>query len=187
MIDLDDIRELLLERLAAVGVDDIHESPQGHRGSCPHCGGKDRFVVGERRDGDGYWLKCNAGCQQADILDVLELSWRDLRLSTGGKREYVAELRHPDLSRARAISWAWLQRVPIGKLALNVGNEGVGKGAVTAWLCARWSRGELDGTLHGSPAHVLLIGDEDALNDTWTPRLHLAGADFALRPLPGRA
>ena len=86
----------------------------------------------------------------------------------------------PGLSaKALRSSLRFRSRVPIGKVALNVGNEGVGKGAVTAYIAARWSRGELAGHLWGSPATVFVIGDEDAVNDTWTPRLHLAGADFS--------
>jgi hypothetical protein len=38
------------------------------------------------------------------------------------------------------------------------------------------SRGTLAGDLYGSPADVLIVGDEDALEDTWTPRLYAAGA-----------
>lgn len=177
--DPEDILALVLERIAAAGVDDMRETAKGWRGSCPHCGRDDRFVVEERRDGDGYWMKCNGHCLPNDVLGVLELTWRDLRVSASEGKVHITELRNPDLAQARAINWAWRQRIPIGKPALNVGNEGVGKGAVTAYLCARWSRGELDGDLKGTPAHVIVVGDEDAVNDTWTPRLHLAGADFA--------
>jgi predicted ATP-dependent serine protease len=59
-----------------------------------------------------------------------------------------------------------------------VGNEGVGKGTVIAWLAAQWTRGTLTGDLHGTPSDVLVVGDEDALDDTWTPRLHSAGVDW---------
>jgi AAA domain len=77
------------------------------------------------------------------------------------------------------VRWAWKGRVPIGRASLVVGNEGVGKGTVIAWFAAGLSRGELEGDLFGSPADVLIVGDEDALEDTWTPRLHAAGADWS--------
>ena len=36
----------------------------------------------------------------------------------------------------------------------------------------------MEGDLFGVPSNVLIVGDEDALDDTWTPRLHAAGADW---------
>jgi hypothetical protein len=78
----------------------------------------------------------------------------------------------------RPIRWAWRPRIPIGKPSLIVGNEGAGKGVTAAYLAAQWSRGTLPGDLFGKPTNVAIFGDEDALNDTWTPRLYLAKADF---------
>ena len=176
--ELGDIESLLLERIAGAGVDDIRETAKGHRGSCPHCGKDDRFVFEERDDGDGWWIKCHAGCEQSDILDVLELSWRDLRLSKRGK-ERTGELRSPDPATARRVAFAWQRRIPIGKVSLVVGNEGVGKGLTIAYLASRWSHGKLQGDFYGEPINVLVVGDEDALDDTWTPRLFAAEADIS--------
>lgn len=88
-------------------------------------------------------------------------------------------LRNPDPSRAKPIRWAWEARIPVGRPSLLVGNEGCGKGTLIAHLAARWSRGTLPGDLHGAPANVLIVGDEDTLDDVWTPRLYAAGADWA--------
>lgn len=87
-------------------------------------------------------------------------------------------LRNPDPSTARPVRWVWRHRVAIGKLNLLVGNEGTGKGVVNAWQAAMLSHGRLDGDLKGEPVNVLIVGDEDALDDTWTPRLYAAEADW---------
>jgi hypothetical protein len=87
-------------------------------------------------------------------------------------------LRNPDPSRAKPIKWAWQARIPAGRPSLLVGNEGCGKGTLIAHLAASWSRGTLPGDLAGTPANVLIVGDEDALDDVWTPRLYAAGADW---------
>jgi AAA domain len=96
--------------------------------------------------------------------------------SSNGKGS--AELRNPDPGHATPVKWAWKGRIPIGRASLMVGNEGVGKGTVVAWLASKVSRGTLEGDLHGTPANVLIVGDEDALDDTWTPRLYAAGAEW---------
>jgi putative DNA primase/helicase len=177
MPDLDGIREQLLECLASAGVDDMRPTAKGHRGTCPHCGKPDRFIISERDDGDGYQVKCHAHCEQRDVLDALELSWRDLRLSAASK-EREDELHPPDTAVARPIEWAWQDRIPLGRLSLVVGNEGTGKGTMIASLVARFTHGTLPGDLKG-PITVAVIGSEDLLNDVWTPRLYLANADLS--------
>ena len=170
--------DLLLEHLAAVGIDMRQTGAERWRGSCPACGQDDRLTVGVGLDG-GAWVKCwGATCEPQTILDVLNLVWADLRPAQEGKVRNL-DLRNPDLSTVAPVRWAWQHRIPIGKVALVVGNEGVGKGTVTAYLAAQLSRGTLTGDLRATPSSVLVIGDEDTLNDTWTPRLHVAGADLA--------
>lgn len=87
-------------------------------------------------------------------------------------------IRNADLSRSRPFRWAWNQRVLMGYINLQVGEEGIGKGNLTAWQAARITRGELDGDLKGEPRSVLFIGDEDSWDHIWVPRLHAAGADL---------
>jgi len=84
-----------------------------------------------------------------------------------------------DLARAEPPRWAWQYRIVIGYLNLLIGNEGVGKGTLIAWLIARLTCGELDGDLRGQPVGVGIIGDEDSFDHVWTPRLHAASADLA--------
>jgi hypothetical protein len=66
----------------------------------------------------------------------------------------------------------------LGYLNLLIGNEGVGKGTLIAWVIARLTRGELPGDLRGQPVNVGVLGDEDSFDDVWVPRLHAAGADL---------
>jgi hypothetical protein len=88
-------------------------------------------------------------------------------------------VRPADLSLSRPPRWAWADRIVLGALNLILGNEGTGKGTLAAWMIARLTRGELAGDLHGKPATVGVLGDEDGWNAVWTPRLHAAGADLA--------
>jgi AAA domain len=89
-------------------------------------------------------------------------------------------VRQADLGRSAPPRWAWENRIVIAYLNLLVGNEGVGKGTLVAWLLARLTRGELAGELKGRPVGVGVLGDEDSFDDVWTPRLHAAGADLSL-------
>lgn len=86
--------------------------------------------------------------------------------------------RAADLSASKPPRWAWQDRIVLGALNLIVGNEGTGKGTLACGLIAQLTRGELEGDLYGKPATVGIIGDEDDFQDTWTPRLHAAGADL---------
>ncbi len=102
-------------------------------------------------------------------------------MRASGKTGHPSGLRvqTADLSMSRPPRWAWQDRLPLGCLSLLIGNEGVGKGTLAAWVIARLTRGELVGDLHGKPVVVGVVGDEDSFSDVWTPRLHAAGADLA--------
>jgi len=88
-------------------------------------------------------------------------------------------VRTADLSRSRPPRWAWAERVALGSLNLLVGNEGVGKGTLIAYLVAQLTTGRLPGDLYGQPVAVGILGDEDSFDDVWAPRLHAAGADLS--------
>lgn len=94
--------------------------------------------------------------------------------------ERVAGLavRAASLERAQPPRWAWQHRIVLGYLNLLLGNEGIGKGTLVAWLIAQLTRGALSGNLCGQPVAVGVLGDEDSFDDVWTPRLHAAGADL---------
>lgn len=87
-------------------------------------------------------------------------------------------VKQADLSRALPPKWAWSQRLILSYLNLLIGNEGIGKGTLMAWIIARLSRGHLPGDLKGIPVGVGVLGDEDDFDSVWTPRLHAAGADL---------
>ncbi len=87
-------------------------------------------------------------------------------------------LRVANLERSKPFQWAWSRRIVIGRLNLLLGNEGIGKGALIAWVIARLTLGELDGDLKGTKINVGIVGDEDDLDSTWTPGLHAAGAEL---------
>lgn len=95
--------------------------------------------------------------------------------STAGIR-----IRGVDLQRVRPTRWLWERRIPIGLPSLFVGEEGIGKGTLAAWLIARATCGELPGDLAGEPIRVLIVGDEDSFEPIWVPRLYAAGADLAM-------
>jgi len=102
----------------------------------------------------------------------------DGRELEGAEDVPVLRTRGVNWERVRPIRWLWHRRVPMGLVSLLVGEEGVGKGTLAAWLIARATLGELDGDLEGQPTTVLVVGDEDSFDPIWVPRLYAAGADL---------
>ena len=82
------------------------------------------------------------------------------------------------MKRAESFKWAWDQRILLSYLNLIVGEEGIGKGNLAAWIAARVTRGELPGDLEGEPRRVMFVGDEDSWDNIWTPRLAAAKANL---------
>jgi hypothetical protein len=80
--------------------------------------------------------------------------------------------------RVRPLRWLWRRRIPLGLLSILLGEEGVGKGTLASWLVAQTTRGALEGELHGTPVNAMIVGDEDAFEQIWVPRLYAAGADM---------
>lgn len=107
---------------------------------------------------------------------------QDRRQTEDGTVEHSSGLtiRNADLRRARPFRWAWEQRVLLGYLNLLIGQEGVGKGNLAAWIAARVTRGDLPGDLLGEPGRVAFVGDEDSWDHIWVPRLEAAGVDADL-------
>lgn len=81
--------------------------------------------------------------------------------------------------KSRSIHWGWRGWVALGYLGVTTGEEGLGKGVFAAWLLAQATRGRLEGEWHDNPVNALVIASEDGIEDTWKPRLDLAGADSA--------
>jgi hypothetical protein len=98
----------------------------------------------------------------------------------GNAEELQLTVRGADLSRAKPPRWAWQGRIVLGYLNLLIGNEGIGKGTLIAWMIARLTLGELPGDLRNRPIGVGVLGDEDDFDGVWTPRLHAAGANLDL-------
>lgn len=83
--------------------------------------------------------------------------------------------------RPEPVSWLWPGRIAAGKLALLVGDPGLGKSWITLDIAARVSaaRPWPDGASSLPPGDVLLLSAEDGLADTIRPRLDALGADVS--------
>lgn len=81
--------------------------------------------------------------------------------------------------RPEPITWIWPGRLAAGKLALLVGDPGLGKSWITLDVAAHVSTGRTwpDGSAAPIPSHVLLMSGEDGVADTIRPRLDALGAD----------
>ncbi|HVC33423.1 MAG TPA: AAA family ATPase [Chloroflexota bacterium] len=81
---------------------------------------------------------------------------------------------------ARAVSWLWPGRIPLGKVTVLDGDPGLGKSLLSLDLAARVTTGRAmpDGQRSdlNAPAGVVLLSAEDDLGDTIRPRLEAAGA-----------
>ncbi|MCH8315458.1 MAG: AAA family ATPase [Planctomycetes bacterium] len=78
------------------------------------------------------------------------------------------------------VQWLWPGRLPLRKLSLIAGQQGLGKSFLTLDLASRVSTGTpwpdaLDD--HNPQGNVILLSAEDALADTVRPRLDWAGAN----------
>ena len=79
--------------------------------------------------------------------------------------------------RSRALRWLWPGRLAIQYATVTTGMETIGKSVFWCWVMARLTCGELDGG-PDEPVNVLIVAREDGVEDTWKPRLALAGADL---------
>ena len=141
-------------------------------------------LLGESFSGPDYVLTEEAALR----LEVGSLNGREPVFDPHPERDDAEEEGHesPRLLRTRGVlwervqpvRWLWARRIPLGLPSLLVGEEGVGKGTLTAWIIARATCGELEGDLHGKPATVLVIGDEDSFEPIWVPRLLAVGGDL---------
>jgi hypothetical protein len=176
--DLYELAEQRLEDLETAGCS-MRETGEGEwRGRCPLCG-KDDLTLRVDEDRERLWLSCfHQSCAWREVHRALGVIQSDLRLSSTQAKRRNESLRNPDLNAIRPIRSALAGRILIGKPSLLIANEGTGKGVVSAYLAAGWTRGAIEGDLYCTPISVLIIGDEDTLEDTWTPRLSAAGADF---------
>lgn len=83
--------------------------------------------------------------------------------------------------RPRLLEWLWLERIPLGKVSLLMGDPKLGKSLVTLDWAARVSAGRAwPDRLNeeNAPGRVLLLSAEDDPEDTIVPRLMAANANL---------
>ena len=83
--------------------------------------------------------------------------------------------------RTRRVEWAWLRRIPLGKLTTFAGIMGIGKTFLLCDIAARQSAGTFWPDATQTPIEagdVLFISGEDEPEDTLVPRLMECGADL---------
>lgn len=84
-----------------------------------------------------------------------------------------------DENKMRPPSWAWSSRILNGALNGLTGPGGIGKGTLAAYIIANLTQGTLSGDLLGEPVNVMVVGDEDDVDEVWTPRIKAAGGDVS--------
>ncbi|MCH8164052.1 MAG: AAA family ATPase [Planctomycetes bacterium] len=80
------------------------------------------------------------------------------------------------------VRWLWPGRIALGKVAIIVGDPGLGKSFITLDMAARISRGTPwpDAQSEANPVGgTVLLSAEDDIADTIRPRLDAAGADVS--------
>jgi putative DNA primase/helicase len=80
----------------------------------------------------------------------------------------------------KRIEWFWPGRVPKGKITVECGNPGVGKGLISCDLVATATTGRdfADAKNDNGPMEAAMLFCEDGEADTVRPRLEAAGADL---------
>jgi hypothetical protein len=125
------------------------------------------------------YLRANAsGLSKQLVLDTTRRAVTSARAALKEEDGDGLRVRVPDLSKARPPVFVWEDRLLAGYLNLLLGEEGVGKSTLAAWIISRLTRGNLPGAFEGRPVGVGVMSDEDAFEDSWTPRLYAAGADL---------
>jgi hypothetical protein len=174
---------------------------------CPAHEDRDPSLsVGTGSDGRAL-VNCFAGCETGAVLGELGLCLHDLfphewpgdlgtvrrTIGPGSDSEPLTALngraatekrgsvviRASDV-RSRRVKWCWKGRWPIGYLAIQTGEEKLGKSLFFAWAASELTNGRLPGEYYGRKAPILIAAVEDSLEDMWKPRLKAAGADLDL-------
>lgn len=82
---------------------------------------------------------------------------------------------------SEVVTWLWPGRIPMGKLTVLRGEQGIGKSCLAVDIAARVSRGAAwpDGQVSVMPeGKVLLLSGDDGLSDMVRPRLEGGGANL---------
>jgi hypothetical protein len=142
---------------------------------CPQCGQAARVD----HHGSRVRVHCYGGCGEDAILAAVDTPALLAELqSPRESTERRLRVRGASLERVRPIRFLWDRRLLLGYLNLFLGAEGIGKGALIAWIVARLTCGELRGEFLGRPGRALIVGDEDGFDSVWVPRLYAARAEL---------
>lgn len=80
-----------------------------------------------------------------------------------------------DIGQMADPSFLWTGKLLASELSLLVGDGGMGKGLLCAWLIKNLGMGTLDGDFHGRPIRSLFISHEEVYNLHTLPRLRASG------------
>jgi hypothetical protein len=130
-----------------------------------------------------FWSTSVPGVETGRSYFPNELA-RVLGVTEGGEEGESSERLQTRLQLVSASSvriqrqrWLWRHRVPLGGAAILVGQEGLGKSTIACDLCARATRGQIDGDVT-EPVGAVYVTAEDSESATIVPRLMAAGADL---------
>jgi len=129
------------------------------------------------------WLA--AGHTRGDLLALVHAAPRFVPADAASSSPAESLVAQPVLVRLadvqpEPLTWIWPGRLAAGKLALLVGDPGLGKSWISLDVAARLSAGLAWPDGGAAPAGpVLLLSAEDGLADTIRPRLDALGADVA--------
>jgi hypothetical protein len=130
-------------------------------------------------DPSAVWQPCPKDAAYLSTTSrKVQLMGKRVVRSANIKHESGLTVRKANIARAKPFQWAWDQRILLSYINILMGEEGVGKGNLIAWMLAQITRGELSGNLLGKPRKVVVIGEEDSFDHIWVPRLKVAGADL---------
>lgn len=132
----------------------------------------------------GFAERCVPPFDQADVRRIVaDLAAKDATRARAAAGAVAPPSSDPVLIRLsdvqpEPVTWLWPQRLAIGKLALFIGEPGVGKTYVALDIAARVTQGGAwpDGAL-APQGGVVILTAEDGLADTLRPRLDATGAD----------
>lgn len=127
-------------------------------------------------------VNCNKGCSYDEILIAEGLPSEHLpSKKKANEKKDDAPLRVVCLADvvATVVRWLWFPYIPLGKLTILDGEEGIGKSWLLCAIIGRITQGELlPFALESMQGTVLMLsGSEDGLADTIKPRLIALSAD----------
>jgi len=193
--------DLVLSRLESP-----KKNGKGWTALCPAHEDHDPSLSVKEGDDGRVLLHCFAGCDGAAVLEALGLTFADLfvgdraplpgesarrtRARKAGPTAPPATVQVGRIAESGArvvcladvppqdVTWLWPGRIPRGKIALLIGDPGMGKTMPALDIVARVTRGANapDGSSM-SAGDVVILTAEDGLADTIRPRLDRAGAD----------